>query len=150
MLIALFALIPYLRMNGKPLILLDVVPAPVHAVRDDVLPTDTVLLMLLLVGIFLAIFWLTAVYGRVWLAGPARKPSHGVPLPTHRAADRGRNEGQSDLIGAAGRSGGSSSTRSSWEFSMFLAHTFSPISWGGGAAALGHALALEHPRRSSS
>ena len=65
-LIALFTLIPYLRMGGKPLILLDVTRRQFTLFGTTFLPTDTALLMLLLVGLFLAIFWLTAVYGRVW------------------------------------------------------------------------------------
>jgi cytochrome c oxidase accessory protein FixG len=65
-LIALFTLIPYLSMNGKPLVLLDVVHREFTVFGTTFLPTDSMLLMLLLVGIFLAIFLLTAVYGRVW------------------------------------------------------------------------------------
>jgi cytochrome c oxidase accessory protein FixG len=65
-LIAAFTAIPYLQMRGRPLILLDVVHREFTLFGTTFLPTDSVLLMLLLVGIFLAIFWLTAVYGRVW------------------------------------------------------------------------------------
>ncbi len=65
-LIGVFTLIPYLRMNGKPLILLDIVRREFTLFGATFLPTDTMLLMLLLVGIFLGIFLLTAVYGRVW------------------------------------------------------------------------------------
>ena len=121
--IALFALIPYLRMNGKPLILLDVVPAPVHAVRDDVLPTDTVLLMLLLVGIFSRSSGSRPCTAVWWLGLPANRLMEFLYRPIERLIEGGMRANRT-WIGAAGRSGGSSSTRSSWEFSMFLAHTF--------------------------
>ena len=65
-LIAVFTLIPYVRMNGKPLILLDIAQRQFTLFGATFLPTDTMLLMLLLVGIFLGIFLLTAMYGRVW------------------------------------------------------------------------------------
>jgi len=65
-LMALFTAIPYLTLNGKPLVLLDVVQRRFTLFGATFLPTDSMLLMLLLVGIFLAIFLLTAVYGRVW------------------------------------------------------------------------------------
>jgi len=65
-LIALFTAIPYLSLKGKPVILLDVVHRQFTLFGTTFLPTDSVFLMLLLVGIFLGIFLLTAVYGRVW------------------------------------------------------------------------------------
>jgi cytochrome c oxidase accessory protein FixG len=58
--------IPYLRMNGKPLILLDVPNREFTLFGTTFLPTDTMFLMLLLVGIFVSIFLLTALFGRVW------------------------------------------------------------------------------------
>src|SRR6202795_4448955 len=63
-LMALFSAIPYLTLNGKPLVLLDVVQRRFTLFGTTFLPTDSMLLMLLLVGIFRAIFLLTAVYGR--------------------------------------------------------------------------------------
>ncbi|MFI5377491.1 MAG: cytochrome c oxidase accessory protein CcoG, partial [Candidatus Rokuibacteriota bacterium] len=48
-LIALFTAIPYLRMNGRPLILLDVIHREFTLFGATFLPTDSVLLMLLLV-----------------------------------------------------------------------------------------------------
>jgi cytochrome c oxidase accessory protein FixG len=65
-LLALFTVIPYLSVNGRPLILLDVVHREFTLFGATFLPTDSVLLMLLLVGLFLAIFLITAVHGRVW------------------------------------------------------------------------------------
>jgi cytochrome c oxidase accessory protein FixG len=65
-LIALFALIPQLKMGGKPLILLDVPRREFTFFGSTFLPTDTLLLSLLMIGIFLLIFLLTALLGRVW------------------------------------------------------------------------------------
>jgi cytochrome c oxidase accessory protein FixG len=65
-LIGLFTVLPYLSLAGKPVILLDVVHRQFTVLGTTFLPTDSMLLMLLLVGIFLAIFLLTAMYGRVW------------------------------------------------------------------------------------
>jgi len=63
---SLFTAIPYLRLNGKPLILLDIPAREFTLFGKTFLPTDTMLLMLLLVGIFILIFLLTALFGRVW------------------------------------------------------------------------------------
>jgi len=65
-LIATFTLIPILRLNGKPLILLDVPHREFIFFGSTFLPTDTFLLMLLLFSIFVGIFLLTALLGRVW------------------------------------------------------------------------------------
>jgi len=65
-LIVLFSAIPYLSMGGKPLILLDVARRQFTLFGTTFLPTDSMLLMLLLVGIFVGIFLLTAMFGRVW------------------------------------------------------------------------------------
>jgi cytochrome c oxidase accessory protein FixG len=65
-LILAFTLIPYLRMNGKPLILLDIPHREFTLFGTTFLPTDTMFLMLLLVGIFVSIFLMTALFGRVW------------------------------------------------------------------------------------
>ena len=65
-LIATFTLIPILRLNGKPLILLDVPRREFIFFGSTFLPTDTFLLMLLLFSIFVGIFLLTALLGRVW------------------------------------------------------------------------------------
>jgi len=62
----LFVLIPHLRMGGKPLILLDLPRRHFTLFGTTFLPTDTMLLMLLLASIIIAIFLLTALFGRVW------------------------------------------------------------------------------------
>ncbi|MDQ7007184.1 MAG: cytochrome c oxidase accessory protein CcoG [Acidobacteriota bacterium] len=65
-LIAAFTAIPYLEVGGKPLMLLDIPRQQFTFFGKTFLATDTMLLMLLLVGIFITIFLLTAIFGRVW------------------------------------------------------------------------------------
>ncbi len=65
-LIALFTVIPYLRVNDKPIVLLDVVHRRFTLFGTTFHPTDTALLMLLLLAVFVTIFLLTAILGRVW------------------------------------------------------------------------------------
>jgi len=65
-LILVFTAIPYIQLNGKPLILLDLVARRFTLFGRTFLPTDTLLLALLLVGVFVLIFLLTAFFGRVW------------------------------------------------------------------------------------
>jgi len=65
-LILTFTLIPILKLNGKPLMLFDIGRREFTLFGATFLPTDTFLLMLLLFSIFVAIFLVTAVWGRVW------------------------------------------------------------------------------------
>ncbi len=65
-LILLFTTIPYISLNGKPLVLLDLTTRHFTIFGKTFLPTDTLLLALLLVGIFVLIFLLSALFGRVW------------------------------------------------------------------------------------
>ena len=65
-LMVVFVLIPHLRMGGKPLILLDVPRRQFTLFGTTFLPTDTLLLMLLLASIIITVFLLTALFGRVW------------------------------------------------------------------------------------
>jgi cytochrome c oxidase accessory protein FixG len=65
-LMLVFFLIPNLRMGGKPLILLDLPRRHFTFFGTTFLPTDTLLLMLLLATIVITIFLLTALFGRVW------------------------------------------------------------------------------------
>jgi len=66
LLMVVFFLIPYLRMNGRPLVLLDVPHRQFTMFGYTFLPTDTLLFMLLLISIAITIFLLTALFGRVW------------------------------------------------------------------------------------
>jgi cytochrome c oxidase accessory protein FixG len=65
-LMALFALLPHARVGGRPAMLLDVMHRRFTLFGTTFYPTETMLLMLLLVGLFVGIFLLTAVLGRVW------------------------------------------------------------------------------------
>ncbi len=66
LLIGIFALLPLARINGHPIVLLDIAVRRFHIFGATFYPTDTLLLALLLVGVFLAIFWITALLGRIW------------------------------------------------------------------------------------
>ncbi|HWP04817.1 MAG TPA: cytochrome c oxidase accessory protein CcoG [Polyangiaceae bacterium] len=66
LLMVLFAAIPWLEWNKKPLVLLDLPRREFTLFGTTFLPTDGVLLMLLLLAIFIAIIATTAVVGRAW------------------------------------------------------------------------------------
>ncbi|MDZ4755620.1 MAG: 4Fe-4S dicluster domain-containing protein [Phycisphaerae bacterium] len=65
-LIVVFAAIPWLRLNDKPLILLDVMTRRFVFFGVTFRPTDTLLLALLILIVFVVVFLLTAILGRVW------------------------------------------------------------------------------------
>src|SRR5690606_33755634 len=65
-LIALYTALPFVRVGGQPAMLFDVSARRFTVFGFTFLPTDTVLLALTLVTIFVAIFLVTALWGRVW------------------------------------------------------------------------------------
>jgi cytochrome c oxidase accessory protein FixG len=65
-LIAVFTLVPYLTIHGKPAVLLDVANRKFHILGVTFLPTDTLLMALLMLSAFLGIFAFTALFGRVF------------------------------------------------------------------------------------
>lgn len=65
-LIVIYSALPWMTINGKPAILLDVVQRRFTFFGKTFLPTDTLLLALLLIILFIAIFLITALFGRVW------------------------------------------------------------------------------------
>lgn len=65
-LIILFVSLPHIKIAGKPAILLDIAHRRFTLFGFTFLPTDTLLLALLMMTIFLTIFLLTAILGRVW------------------------------------------------------------------------------------
>ena len=65
-LIAFFVTLPHLRWMGKPLILLNVPRREFTLLGTTFLPTDTLLLMLILSSAVIAIFLFSALFGRVW------------------------------------------------------------------------------------
>ncbi|HEB61074.1 MAG TPA: cytochrome c oxidase accessory protein CcoG [Phycisphaeraceae bacterium] len=65
-LILLFSALPYIHINGKPTILLNIPAREFTLFGRTFLPTDTLLLALLFLMIFITIFFFTAIFGRVW------------------------------------------------------------------------------------
>jgi cytochrome c oxidase accessory protein FixG len=88
-----FFLIPHLRMGGKPLILLDIPRRQFTLFGTTFLPTDTMLLMLLLASIIIAIFLMTALFGRVWCgwACPQTVYMEFLFRPIERLVEGGRS-----------------------------------------------------------
>lgn len=123
-LILIFALLPYLTINSKPVILLDIAARRFTLFGRTFLPTDAVLLSLFMIAVFVTVFFLTSLFGRVWcgwacpqtvymefLFRPIERLFQGTP-------GRRKNRLQSSGVGAA------------LKFvvylilSLFLAHTF--------------------------
>ena len=61
-----FFVIPYLRIHGRPVILLDLPARQFTLLGTTFLPTDTLLFMLLALALAFTIFFVTAMFGRVW------------------------------------------------------------------------------------
>lgn len=124
-LIVVFVAIPHLRIGGRPLILLDVPARQFTLFGQTFLPTDTLLLALLLVGLFLGVFFATALVGRVWCgwACPQTVYMEFLFRPIDRLCE-----------GTAGKGGNPRGAIPAWRsaariavyvvLSMFLAHTF--------------------------
>lgn len=66
LLIAVFTALPWMRIGGKPPILLDVMQRQFTFLGTTFRPTETLFLALLLLSVFVAVFLLTALFGRVW------------------------------------------------------------------------------------
>lgn len=65
-LIVVFTVLPWLRIGGRPVLLLDVVHRQFTILGTIFRPTDTLLLTFLALALFASIFALTALLGRVW------------------------------------------------------------------------------------
>jgi cytochrome c oxidase accessory protein FixG len=65
-LIALYTLLPFVKIDGHPFVLLDLPARRFTLFGFTFLPTDTLLLALCVVGGLLGFFLLTALFGRVW------------------------------------------------------------------------------------
>lgn len=146
-LILLFVLLPHWRIGGKPAILLDLIHRQFSFFGLTLLPTDTLLLALFMVSVFLTIFLLTALFGRVWCgwACPQTIYMEFVFRPIERFFD-----------GTKGKGGRPSSQTPIWRrmlkyiayliVAMFLAHTF--LAYFVGVDELSHWVRrspLEHP-----
>jgi len=66
LLIALYSLLPFLHINGKPAILLDLINREFTFFGKTLLSTDTLLLALFMIMVFMTIFLVTALFGRIW------------------------------------------------------------------------------------
>jgi len=65
-LIVIFMVVPYLSINGNPVLRFDILHRRFAVLGHTFLPTDTALMALAFIGIFLTIFLITAIFGRVW------------------------------------------------------------------------------------
>ena len=65
-LIVIFNALPWIPIDGKPAMLLDVVAREFTFFGVTFRPTETVLVVALFLTIFLAVFLMTAIFGRVW------------------------------------------------------------------------------------
>lgn len=65
-LMVIFVVVPYLRVAGKPLIQLDITARQFTIFGYTFLPTDTLLLALVMLAAFITIVFVTAVTGRAW------------------------------------------------------------------------------------
>lgn len=66
LLIGIFTALPWIRIHGKPPILLDVMMRQFTFLGTTFRPTETLFLALLVLAVFVAVFLVTAVLGRVW------------------------------------------------------------------------------------
>jgi cytochrome c oxidase accessory protein FixG len=65
-LMVVFLVVPYLRMNGRPLVLLDLPRREFSLFGTTFLPTETVLVQLLFLSLGIGIVLFTALLGRAW------------------------------------------------------------------------------------
>lgn len=66
LLMVVFVAVPFVSIGGKPLLRLDVAAREFHFFGRTFLPSDTLLMALLMITIFVSIFLITALFGRVW------------------------------------------------------------------------------------
>ena len=65
-LVALLFAVPWLRVGGEPLVLLDVPARRFHVLGLVIFPQELYFLWLILAGLALALFFFTTLFGRVW------------------------------------------------------------------------------------
>lgn len=119
-LIAFFSVLPFVRVNGKPCVLLDVLARRFTLFGFTFLPTDTILLALLLVSVILAIFAMTALLGRVWCgwACPQTVYMEFVYRPIERLC-----------LGKRGVGGKPKANIAAWRYAVMYAAFFAVSLW---------------------
>lgn len=65
-LILIFAALPYITVGGHPAMLIDLANRKFHFFGQTLLPTDTPIFALLIGSMFVGIFAVTALFGRIW------------------------------------------------------------------------------------
>jgi len=120
-LIAIFTALPHIPINGRPAILIDLPRREFSLFGGMFYPTDTLLLAFLLLSVFLTVFLLTAILGRVWCgwACPQTVYMEFVYRPIERFFD--------GEPGRARKPGGWRTFAKHLSYllvSLFLAHTF--------------------------
>jgi cytochrome c oxidase accessory protein FixG len=126
-LMVVFFLLPYLRMHGRPLILLDLPRREFTLFGTTFLSTDMVLFQLLFLGAVLAIFLFTALLGRVWCgwACPQTVYMEFLFRPVERLFEGGfRGSKKLDRRGGALAPRRLAKQAVYVVLAMFLAHTF--------------------------
>ncbi|MEO7086872.1 MAG: cytochrome c oxidase accessory protein CcoG [Gemmatimonadaceae bacterium] len=124
-----FFIIPYIRVAGKPLVLLDLPRREFTFVGVTFLPTDTLLLMLLMASILIGVFLLTALFGRVWCGWSCPQTVYMEFLfrPLERLFEGGRSGSlELDRQGLRGQFRGRRLAKYATYgvLSLFLTHTF--------------------------
>jgi cytochrome c oxidase accessory protein FixG len=128
-LMLIFCSIPYLRAGGKPFVLLDLPRREFTFVGTTFLPTDTLLLMLLMSSFLIGIFLLTALFGRAWCgwACPQTVYMEFLFRPIERLFEGGRSGSlELDRVGHRGQLHPRRLAKYGVYLllSLFLAHTF--------------------------
>ena len=101
-LIAVFTVVPYIRIGERPAVLLDIPNREFTVLGFTFLPTDTLLLALLVVSAVLSIVLVTALFGRFWCGWmcpqtvytefvfrPLERPFDGPPGRGHALGKKG-------------------------------------------------------------
>lgn len=128
-LIAIFVALPIVKINGKPSVFLDVLHREFTFFGMTFYPTDTLLLMLLMIGTLVSVVLFTALLGRVWCgwACPQTVYLEFVYRPIERWIEgkehvRQRRDDGPWTFDKAWRKGAKWSLYAA--FSLVLAHTF--------------------------
>lgn len=118
-LIALYALLPWIQINGRPALQLDLWNGRFYILGGVYLPTDMRLLAVLGLLLFLGILFATAIFGRVWCgwACPQTVYLEYVYRPLERLA-----------TGVRGRGGKPRKAVAAWRIALMYA-AFLLVSW---------------------